>query len=378
MLFATNSDVFVLNIGKILLILSMFYIVYLYLRKRNCYKHGYTNDSLLLIVWLFLTMCTVIVNFDMSQRPIVKIVLLISSFFLAKIISLEQYAKIYCRIMNIIGITSVVMFLLHNYFRTASYLPTIKNTNGYNFKSLIFANIAESTLPVMHRNIGPFWEPGTYQAYLILAIVFSLFLNFKTKDKIKNIIIYIIALIFTYSTTGYIAIIPLIMAYILANKNVSNRWVKLFLSIICVLAVCYVLQNQEVYSLVFGKITAGNHSYISRVGSLQDGIAVALNNPLFGVGPVQFENILNGIAIVNTTVMHFAVYGGCVGIIYIYCMYRFSRGCTNNIFPALFVAMALIISTAGENLTYSFVFNLILFLKADSFAKKKSSFKSEK
>ena len=105
------------------------------------------------------------------------------------------------------------------------------------------------------------------------------------------------------------------------------------------------------------------YSYVSRVGSIQNGIEVAMKNPIFGVGPVEFESLLDGIAIVNTTVMHFAIYGVGVGLIYLYCMYRFSKSCVNNIISAFFVLGALLLSTSGENLTYSLLFNLILFLK---------------
>ena len=363
MLFATNNNVTVLNLGKALLVLSVVVTAYSFFSKRNRCIYGYGNNSLILVTWIFLTFATLIVNFDTSQRTFVKVLILTSSFFIAKQISLNDYAKAYCKILNIIGIFSCVMFLFHDYFRTASYLPTITNTNGYTFRSALFANIAESTLDVMHRNIGPFWEPGAYQAYLILGIIFSLFLDFRTSERIRNVIIYIISLIFTYSTTGYVALIPLITAYLLTSKRISNRWVKLILASVCILAVYYILKNEEAYSLVFGKIFEQNDSYVSRVGSIQNGIEVAMKNPIFGVGPVEFESLLDGIAIVNTTVMHFAIYGVGVGLIYLYCMYRFSKSCVNNIISAFFVLGALLLSTSGENLTYSLLFNLILFLK---------------
>lgn len=363
MLFATNNNVAVLNLGKALLIFSVAVSTYYYFNRRNKCIYGYKNDSLILVAWIFLTFATLVVNFDTSQRTFVKMLILITSFIIAKQISLNDYARAYCKILNVIGIASCVMFLFHDYFAGANYLPTITNTIGLSYRSTIFANISVSSLEGMHRNIGPFWEPGTYQAYLILGILFSLFLDFTTKERIRNIIIYILSLVFTYSTTGYIAVLPLVTAYLLSNKRITNRWIKVLLAGACVLAVWYVFNNEDVYSLVFGKIFEENDSYVSRVGSIQYGINVAIENPIFGVGPVEFENLLDGIAIVNTTVMHFAIYGIGVGLIYIYGMYRFSKACVTNFFSAFFVLGALLLSTSGENLTYSLLFNLILFLK---------------
>ena len=362
MCFATNSNIAILNLGKILFVLSVGYSIYRYYHKKNKNIYGYKNDFVLVGAWIFFTIACIIINLDISFRPWVKVLLLLVSFFIAKQISLNTYANVFCSIMNIIGVISIVMFLFRDLFvNYLSFLPTIKNTLGYIYITTFFANIPQSNN--LNRNIGPFWEPGVYQAYLILAIVFSLFMDFKIRERIRNIIIYLIALIFTYSTTGYIAVFPLIVGYILSNKRITNIWVKSLLGLLCVVAVFVVLFNEEIFSLVFGKIVSQNASYTSRLRSVIDGITVAIKNPFFGVGAVQYENLLSGFAIVNTLIMHFAVYGFFVGIFYVYCMYRFSFGCTKNTFLALFVLLSLLLSTSGENLTYSFVFNLILFLK---------------
>ena len=363
MFFATNINVAAHILRDILLLVAGGGIVYRYYSPKNKCLYGYKNDSLLVSVWIFLTLITTLVNLDPSQRPFVKIIILLISFFLAKQISLCDYARVYCKIMNIIGVVSCIMFLFHDFFRQASFLPTITNTNGFSFRSAIFANIATSTLPVMHRSGGPFWEPGTYQAYLILGIVFSLLPIFSHKERRRSLVIYFLSLIFTYSTTGYMAAIPLIIGYVLSGKRISMKY-KLILTMACVFTGFYIFLNEDVFSLLFGKVYDENHSYLSRMYSLKEGLNTAMRNPVFGVGPVQFENILAGVAVVNTTIMHFAIYGIPVGLIYLYCMFRFSKNCANNnVILTLCCFIALITATAGENLTYSFLFNLILFLK---------------
>ncbi len=58
-----------------------------------------------------------------------------------------------------------------------------------------------------HRNSGMFWEPGAFACYICLAFLFYLG-NMRTLLKLHKwkVIIILVALITTYSTTGYIVL----------------------------------------------------------------------------------------------------------------------------------------------------------------------------
>lgn len=64
------------------------------------------------------------------------------------------------------------------------------------------------------RNSGMFWEPGAFQGYLILALVFLAFIKHDTprKQYIYYLAVLCAAVLSTFSTTGYIALglIPLL------------------------------------------------------------------------------------------------------------------------------------------------------------------------
>ena len=54
----------------------------------------------------------------------------------------------------------------------------------------------------MYRNCGPFWEPGAYSGFLVIAMIFH-YLESKTITDKKSIVL-ILALLSTFSTTGLI------------------------------------------------------------------------------------------------------------------------------------------------------------------------------
>ncbi|MBN1126161.1 MAG: hypothetical protein JXA82_14225 [Sedimentisphaerales bacterium] len=59
------------------------------------------------------------------------------------------------------------------------------------------------------RNFGMFWEPGAFQGYLILALIFLAFIknDMSQKQYVYSLLILCAAVLSTLSTTGYIALI---------------------------------------------------------------------------------------------------------------------------------------------------------------------------
>ncbi|MFC1760086.1 hypothetical protein ACFLZD_01035 [Candidatus Neomarinimicrobiota bacterium] len=78
---------------------------------------------------------------------------------------------------------------------------------------------------VFYRNSGPFWEPGGYVCFLILALIFNIIIN-RTIFKRKNLIFFI-AIITTFSTTGYIALIFLVIGYLIIQRKLINYLILL-------------------------------------------------------------------------------------------------------------------------------------------------------
>lgn len=78
---------------------------------------------------------------------------------------------------------------------------------------------------VFYRNSGPFWEPGGYVCFLILALIFNIIIS-RTIFKRKNLIFFI-AIITTFSTAGYIALIFLVIGYLIIQRKLFNYLILL-------------------------------------------------------------------------------------------------------------------------------------------------------
>ena len=78
------------------------------------------------------------------------------------------------------------------------------------------------------RNSGPFWEPGAFGGYLMLALIFNTLLH-RTLFKKQNII-YVAALLTTFSTTTYLALLVFVMGYFFIHiKNPIIKWGSLII-----------------------------------------------------------------------------------------------------------------------------------------------------
>lgn len=70
------------------------------------------------------------------------------------------------------------------------------------------------------RNSGCAWEPGLFSVMLCIAILFNIYQNKKIIFN-KRLTILIVALITTFSTTGYIVAIIIFACYYLFSKKIS-------------------------------------------------------------------------------------------------------------------------------------------------------------
>lgn len=75
------------------------------------------------------------------------------------------------------------------------------------------------------RNCGPFYEPGLFASYIAIALTFSLSINHKLLHK--DNIIFIISLLSTCSSAGYITFILIIIYSIFFSKNKTAKWISL-------------------------------------------------------------------------------------------------------------------------------------------------------
>ena len=112
------------------------------------------------------------------------------------------------------------------------------------------------------RNVGIFTEPGIYQIVLNSALFCMLFypeqLKLTKKKYYRLLILFVVTIISTQSTTGYIALAAILIVFLFTKKDIKlKRKILILLGIVMlVLIVDYIFRGSQsfVYSTVINKI----------------------------------------------------------------------------------------------------------------------------
>lgn len=367
--FSTNYNQSVVKASQyfIILLTAVFTIKYLMLKHKK-------SDFLLLLTICFFLFFSMFVTGDYTGGYFLKIALFAFSYFFFEICDADRFINTFLKIMKVIAVVSLIGFLFSAFISEISFLPILKNTLQREYISLIFANIPVR-LDLQNRNYGPFWEPGVYQAYLIVALFFSLF--YKKENNKFNIVLFTITMITTFSTTGIIALFFLFAGYVLhsSKKDMNDTKLKWLVALLLFAGGLYLLLDQNIWELVFRKLALGTESasFSSRWNAIGANIYIILQYPFFGCGPngasVLLYLYLNNIQQtgtffnVNTILAHFSIYGLLVGIYFMWNIGRFINGfIEKNILTKGLILLTIICILSGENFMYSLFFNMIFFI----------------
>jgi len=306
-------------------------------------------------------------------------VIMLLSIFISMVFVLEvdfkKYCEIYSKTILIIAVYSLVAYFLSivapsiiRIFPPAYFRPSFEVYNlGFSFVHLNY-----NGLP---RNMGIFWEPGAYQTYLVFAIIIEL-LIFPRIRKI-NLVIFGLTLLTTWSTTGIINGLILLLIYILLiNKYSRIKFVKSAVTIclmgIIIFSIYWLLPNNIQYASI-GKILtylqSDNQSNITsasvRFSATFEPLKAYLESPIYGVGYSGLgESVLSAghTMITNTVVNWFAAYGTCFGLLCLYGVYNFSKKLNNNISPLVLVLIIVTILLSITTEQYLRNVSIIIFL----------------
>jgi len=136
----------------------------------------------------------------------------------------------------------------------------------------------------MSRNSGPFWEPGAYAGYTIIAIIFNTISNRSFLNK-KNIV-FLLAVLSTLSTAGYLALSIFIFFYHLIIKRNIKSWlflpiiIPLFIYSFTDLDIINTKLTNSVDQLKYKDTNEKRSRVVSALVDLQD----IIKDPIFGKG----------------------------------------------------------------------------------------------
>ncbi len=332
--------------------------------------------TLLLGVSLVLT---AVLNSDYAYIILLKLVYFLLGYCAVKYFGSDNIVKAYVHIMLLITVWSLVCYVI-SIFSLAPFsnFPEItivaaKSKIVSRFYNAFFAVLPQTSYDSIVRNYGMFAEPGIYQVYLLLAMMLVLYKK-EFKHRTFSLGLFVLAMLTTFSTTGYIVTILLLFVYFVTNYEVKY-WQKLVGFFIVVVAIGIIAQNEYLADLVFGKLqNKSNASTISRLYSFVVNFKIWLRNPAVGVGPVNVNALSDEIAyaLTGSTFFHntntFMYTLGCYGIgvfgIEMWKAFRFSLYLDKSKMAALCLLVVMVLCLSGENLTHSLLIETILFCGA--------------
>lgn len=383
--YATDTAYFAANIPtKVLLLVIGFivlFLVYVYFNLKRSNLSIPFYKFLFLIFFMGMVITTMLYNSD-SVRSYLHIILLIfCGFFVTELLSFQVFTRMFKTFMLFLCIASLIAFIVKPLILQHSLLlPNFTNATGVQF-----INLGVTNIPVIsvNRNFGVFWEPGVFQAYINLALIFELFFN-KQFPRSNYILIFILTIFSTLSTTGLICLCLIIIAYMIKNKF---KYIKHFktIAVIIVLFMGLLISMQlhpDIYfasynNSVFGKLSDIGGSFDERINATIADFYVSIHNPLFGVG------INNNIEIArqagdslgrsfksntNTIAYWLASYGLFLGLILVLLYIKLCfRICGENklCFYVILVIGAVLLILASENFLNSLLFNTLIFYALD-------------
>ena len=286
----------VLNTRYLPFAIGIIFLINHFLKNR-----GFNRKFLsLILLWLMINLLAmfVFVPFNFLRLIIITLNLLFLPYLMLKEMGIGFWDR-FEKIIYTLTLISLPLFLLNNLFPaffnslwvifnsiTTPSLTRYGALNEY-WTALIYRNaIEESGVRNILRNSGFMWEPGAFALMIVWGVIY----NWLRKGMAINsrTIIYIIALLTTFSTAGYPALFILLLAYYSRKLTTIN----IIGIIILIFAFYYVFENSAflsdelvAYTNTFELDPKGESGYLGRkVNRFQGGVASVLRTIDYPLG----------------------------------------------------------------------------------------------
>ena len=307
-------------------------------------------------------------NWDFSSLGYVYYILVFSGgYLISEWMSYRKFFMVYDRVIYFFSIVSLFFTVLYYITPTIiTYFPITYNEHNIGFYNL-FLWVTPTDFEYEFRNYGCFREPGVFQVYIILALMFHFS---EHKINAKKFIVYSITLITTKSTTGYILYALLLSSYFFKKQISLTKRAFLFIVFISAAGgVVFYELNKSGYS-VFQKFALTNISFMTRLSNIVVNYYIFLQSPLFGVGitsqmnlhhllPQQLFNINTGGVDTNTFLSFFATFGIVYGVLSLIGTYKMAALIAKNKIDKILYFLIMFLALVTENFRYSIFFYIL-------------------
>lgn len=321
-------------------------------RDRNMFLSKKTIEHLLIFLVSLLMVSLfyiqdILVDFKSYVGALILFAeVLVIGFFTVNLIKKDDFIKAYVHIMSGISIISLFYFTWSLVDKNAVRNLCEVYVDGtskfiampwYTYGSQKIMENGYVYNYMFGRNAGPFWEPGAFQFFLMIALFMILGCKELFTRRRFLVILLLLTLITTQSTSAYIILLVSLLGYsgdyieclfgetwvMRKSKNVQIIiYVATFLFVV-VLAATILLSGN-----IAQKFDVDNGSFIVRMSDITGSLETLLYNPIAGIGRGATGEAIRAdatAAITTTTVLTLAMYYGIPFAIFYF--YRFMSGC---------------------------------------------------
>ena len=276
--FSGNPISFVSSIEYLRLALCVGLFAYTFIDKKTRYFTAYAKWFYGIVILIFILQI-----FNLSYFSYPAAVNILSKWFLGLFVIRKVGLRFRITYLKVMYFVSIISFIGMFLSLTGFYPGVPVNDNKY--LTLFFHNI-HNTNNLSSRNSGMFWEPGAFQGYIIMVpLLFIDNLSSLWRRYKRHCIALLLALMTTFSTTGYIAF-AMIMVYYVTMK-LKNKFARVLLVPVLLLSLFYAYTSLDFLGEKIDKhierATSGNVT-VDRLGSAILDWHYIKKNPITGSG----------------------------------------------------------------------------------------------
>ena len=190
---------------------------------RNRLSMGIRSNAIIMIAVFCISMgVTVLTTGENNTNSYIAIGLqMVTALTVAATVDYQSFKRTYIKIMFVLASISIVAFAVSQiypniiyYFKKTDAIASLCYYNAYVY---IFPGVVGYSRDIVfNRNLGIFWEPGAYQAFLNLALLFLLDGDekiFSNRTSKMYLAVFVFTIFTTFSTTGYLVLALIAVAY---------------------------------------------------------------------------------------------------------------------------------------------------------------------
>lgn len=352
-------------------------LLLLFIAYKGRIQRKIVSNGIMIIKFLFIIvigLVSSVLNRDEPKLILYEIIVYILALLFISVMKIEEFKIAFIDIMVFVSGFTIITYFMYLIFPNLFVLFPVLPSSGQVVYNLGFSIIRRGA--GIFRAYGFFWEPGAFQTFINFAIPLLVYDPYQNSKKLKLFILFI-ALLLTFSTTGYIVGVVNLLIVFTKDKNYeTNKFFKLVFTIIIIILFIYLIYPiipESISGVSFGfskirrflqgtSIDAYDSSSV-RFDSIYYPLQLFFSKPIFGTGFSGLDDlgsVMLHTMVTCTPVNYFAVHGFFYGIIIITAWYTFCRTIVSSSISRSLIFLVYILAMFSEQYMNYLIMNLFI------------------